>query len=340
VARALWGAGAVVLARAPAPALAGDTRAPAVRQLARARRRVRVALVAMVAAIGALVLWDGGVGRAFLLIPACAAATQLLLLVGVLRFELYGTARRGERAGAERAGALAGDAAEMERLALLGELGATVAHEVRNPLTGIRSLAQRLGGDEPLAPERRARFAGLIVGEVDRLDRFVAGLLALARRDAPPAPSAEPARTDVAGAPRRPRGAGGRARGARRGAARVRHPPCPRWPRRAARSRRRCSTSRSTRWRTRPPAARSRSRRRGRGRHAPERARRRPRPAARRGRLALHPVRPRRARDRARPRRGAPRGRRARLAGARRGRAGRRRAVHRHRAGRPPAGRA
>jgi signal transduction histidine kinase len=179
----LWGAGAVVLARAPAPALAGDTRAPAVRQLARARRRVRVALVAMVAAIGALVLWDGGVGRAFLLIPACAAATQLLLLVGVLRFELYGTARRGERAGAERAGALAGDAAEMERLALLGELGATVAHEVRNPLTGIRSLAQRLGGDEPLAPERRARFAQLIVSEVDRLDRFVGGLLAVARRE-------------------------------------------------------------------------------------------------------------------------------------------------------------
>jgi two-component system sensor histidine kinase HydH len=100
--------------------------------------------------------------------------------------------------GAARAGALAGDAAELERLALLGEIGATVAHEVRNPLTGIRSLAQRLGGEEVLSPERRARFATLIVGEVDRLDRFVGGLLALARRDADASPSDEPAHTDAA----------------------------------------------------------------------------------------------------------------------------------------------
>jgi signal transduction histidine kinase len=195
---ALWGLGAVLLARAPAPALVGSDLPPGGRaRLQRARRRLRLAMVAVVAAIGALVLVDRGVGRAMVVVPLCSAAVQLLLLVGVLRFQLYGTARRAERAGAARAGALAGDAAELERLALLGEIGATVAHEVRNPLTGIRSLAQRLGGEEVLSPERRARFATLIVGEVDRLDRFVGGLLALARRDAHGSPPGEPAHTEA-----------------------------------------------------------------------------------------------------------------------------------------------
>jgi signal transduction histidine kinase len=157
-----------------------------------------LAIFGAVVAIGAVVLWDRGVGRALIAVPLCSSAAQLLLLVGVLRFQLYGAARRAERAGAARAGALAGDAAELERLALLGEIGATVAHEVRNPLTGIRSLAQRLGGEEALTPERRARFGALIVGEVDRLDRFVGSLLALARREPDAGARAGRAPADVA----------------------------------------------------------------------------------------------------------------------------------------------
>jgi two-component system sensor histidine kinase HydH len=149
---------------------------------------VRTALVVVAFAVVALTRGphDGAVAA-----PVLSSVAQCLVLVGAVRLQLYGLAER-----AARTGALARDAAELERLALLGEVGATVAHEVRNPLTGIRSLAQRLASDEPVEGERRARFAALIVAEVDRLDRFVGGMLALARGDGAPPP--EPASaTDV-----------------------------------------------------------------------------------------------------------------------------------------------
>jgi signal transduction histidine kinase len=336
---ALWGLGAVLLARAPAPALVGSDLPPGGRaRLQRARRRLRLAMVAVVAAIGALVLVDRGVGRAMVVVPLCSAAVQLLLLVGVLRFQLYGTARRAERAGAARAGALAGDAAELERLALLGEIGATVAHEVRNPLTGIRSLAQRLGGEEVLSPERRARFATLIVGEVDRLDRFVGGLLAVARREPEGGAIGAGAADRAAGAPRRPRGAGGRARGARgvrlAFATAVPAVAAPRGPlaqallNLALNAVAHSPAGGTVEIGVAADAAGTHLSVRDAGPGLP--------PGA--ADTLFTPFAPGARGHRARPRRGAPRGRRARLAGARRGRAGRRRAVHRDRAAR--AGRA
>lgn len=84
---------------------------------------------------------------------------------------------------AARSGEIAGRMAETERLAAVGELSASVAHEVRNPLAGIRSLAQRLA-EEDVDPDRARRYAGVIVEETSRLDRIVGDLLALARRRA------------------------------------------------------------------------------------------------------------------------------------------------------------
>lgn len=71
--------------------------------------------------------------------------------------------------------------AESERLAELGRMAATVAHEVRNPLSAIKSIAQVMGEDEKvrLAYERDLR---LIVGEADRLSRSVTQMLDFARR--------------------------------------------------------------------------------------------------------------------------------------------------------------
>jgi two-component system sensor histidine kinase AtoS len=69
----------------------------------------------------------------------------------------------------------------MERLAVLGEIAATIAHEVRNPLTGVRSLAQRIAQDEIPADKRR-KYADVILEETRRVERLVSNLLELARR--------------------------------------------------------------------------------------------------------------------------------------------------------------
>ncbi|HKR02084.1 MAG TPA: ATP-binding protein, partial [Pyrinomonadaceae bacterium] len=82
--------------------------------------------------------------------------------------------------------------AQGERLAALGQMAATVAHEVKNPLSAIKSIAQVMREDASLNQEY-ARDLSLIVGETDRLSRSVTQLLSFARN----APSAiSPSRAD------------------------------------------------------------------------------------------------------------------------------------------------
>jgi signal transduction histidine kinase len=74
--------------------------------------------------------------------------------------------------------------AQGERLAALGQMAATVAHEVRNPLSAIKSIAQVMREDEQLSSEY-GRDLNLIVGETDRLSRSVTQLLNYARTTPP-----------------------------------------------------------------------------------------------------------------------------------------------------------
>ena len=67
-----------------------------------------------------------------------------------------------------------------ERLAAAGELAAGAAHEIRNPLTAIRSTIQYLRDILPEDHPGREETAGLIE-EVDRIDEIVEGLLSFAR---------------------------------------------------------------------------------------------------------------------------------------------------------------
>jgi len=76
--------------------------------------------------------------------------------------------------------------AERERLAALGRMAATVAHEIKNPLSAIKSIAQVMREDENLRNEYE-RDLGLIVGETDRLSQSVTQLLSFARRESPAA---------------------------------------------------------------------------------------------------------------------------------------------------------
>jgi nitrogen-specific signal transduction histidine kinase len=77
-----------------------------------------------------------------------------------------------------------------DRLRSLGQLSAGVAHEIRNPLAGIATIAEvlgaKLGGDED-----KAKYLRAMLDEVHRLDGIVKNLLAFAR---PPRPQIAPCR--------------------------------------------------------------------------------------------------------------------------------------------------
>jgi signal transduction histidine kinase len=138
------------------------------------RTALVVALIVLVIIVMAVLIAQPA--HTVVVVPLVATISQLLVLVGTVRLQLYTVGAR-----VERTVLLAAQAAERERLAVVGELAATVAHEVRNPLTGVRSLAQRLA-EETIDEQRRHRYAQLIVDEVSRVDRIVSNLLTLARR--------------------------------------------------------------------------------------------------------------------------------------------------------------
>src|SRR5262249_32114331 len=73
---------------------------------------------------------------------------------------------------------------ERDRLAVLGQMAAGLAHEIRNPLGAIKGAAQLLA--DPASPDTALdaasrEFLGIILEEVDRLDRVVGSVLDLAR---------------------------------------------------------------------------------------------------------------------------------------------------------------
>jgi two-component system sensor kinase FixL len=80
---------------------------------------------------------------------------------------------------------------EQTALARLGEMAAVVAHEVKNPLAGIRGAIQVIGGRLP-ADSTDRRMAGEIVSRIDALNGLMKDLLLFAR---PPEP--RPQLTDV-----------------------------------------------------------------------------------------------------------------------------------------------
>lgn len=71
-----------------------------------------------------------------------------------------------------------------DRLRVLGQVSAGVAHEIRNPLTGIANIAEMLSvklGDD----QQQSRYARAMLEEINRLDGIIRSLLEFAR---PPKP--------------------------------------------------------------------------------------------------------------------------------------------------------
>lgn len=81
---------------------------------------------------------------------------------------------------------------EMEKLASVGELAAGLAHEMKNPLAGIKTSLQLLLSDD-LEKEFSDRLSRVILRDIDRLDFLLKDFLIFARPKAP-----EPSALDLA----------------------------------------------------------------------------------------------------------------------------------------------
>lgn len=71
----------------------------------------------------------------------------------------------------------AAEAVKLRHLAEIGQMTATIAHEIRNPLTGIRSAAQMLN----VAPEHASEWGGIVEREATRMEQLCEQFLAFAR---------------------------------------------------------------------------------------------------------------------------------------------------------------
>ena len=85
------------------------------------------------------------------------------------------------------------DLVRASKLAVLGELAAVMAHEIRTPIGILRSSAQMLAREPNLSPEAQ-ELTGFIESETDRLNRLVTTLLDSAR---PRAPSLKPMNINI-----------------------------------------------------------------------------------------------------------------------------------------------
>jgi two-component system, NtrC family, sensor kinase len=80
---------------------------------------------------------------------------------------------------------------QSDRLASLGELSASVAHEINNPIAGVLNLSmllQRMLKDDGIPPDRIAefrRYLAQVTNETTRVGRIVSDLLAFSRRSKP-----------------------------------------------------------------------------------------------------------------------------------------------------------
>jgi two-component system, NtrC family, sensor histidine kinase HydH len=127
------------------------------------------------------------VQRFIVVIISVAAGLMAFLFVALTLI-----VRRGERILLERARErkkLEEQLQQSEKLASIGQMVATIAHEIRNPLGIIRSSAEVLVKKENPDPSRMRRLSAVIVEEATRLSNILTDFLEFAR---PRSPSTKP----------------------------------------------------------------------------------------------------------------------------------------------------
>ena len=135
---------------------------------------------------------------------AIGAASARIMVASVLREEMHDIdrvlqildeaselvvySRQLEQKSRELEAATTELRAANERLKELDKLKddfvATVSHEVRTPLTSIRSFSEILRDNPDLDPEQRQEFVSIIVKESERLSRLINDILDLAKMEA------------------------------------------------------------------------------------------------------------------------------------------------------------
>ena len=111
--------------------------------------------------------------------PFKVEATQRLLRVRLVR--IGSGLNGGTLIYLEDLGRAQGEAQQI-KLAAMGRLTASIAHEIRNPLSAINQAAQLLEEDGSVAPEGQ-RLLSMIRNNAKRIDRIVGEVLQLNRRD-------------------------------------------------------------------------------------------------------------------------------------------------------------
>ena len=135
---------------------------------------------------------------------AIGAASARIMVASVLREEMHDIdevvqildeasqlvvySRQLEQKSRELEAASAELTAANERLKELDKMKddfiATVSHEVRTPLTSIRSFSEILRDNPDLDPDQRQEFTSIIVQESERLSRLINDILDLAKMEA------------------------------------------------------------------------------------------------------------------------------------------------------------
>lgn len=75
---------------------------------------------------------------------------------------------------------------QYERLSIVGEMAAKIAHDIRNPMTAIGGFAKRMLTKEP-DPEQSRTYLEIIVKEIDRLEKILNDILSFTK-PSPPLP--------------------------------------------------------------------------------------------------------------------------------------------------------
>lgn len=144
---------------------------------------VSVLDIALAMALDTELSLDGRDITGFIWLYLALSFGTLGFLIGVL-LEQRQRARVAEREIADqmaRLGALQARLAQAEKLSTLGQLAATIAHEIRNPLAVIRSSVQNVAEVAPDADDDVRDSCRFALDEIDRLNRVTTSMLDFAR---------------------------------------------------------------------------------------------------------------------------------------------------------------